>query len=215
VNNYDLNKLSVGEKKEQFIAIMLPTILIVKEEIEGKRRKTEEIYEKVKLGKNLSQADAEFLNREFSKYKVKNGNYTKLMRRLTTPPVSIVLAQAIIESGWGTSRFFKEANNVFGIWSFNENEPRVPSKSGYRGGKRVFLKKYTSLKECLEDYLYKMAVLPHYKVFRDELLKTDNYIYLTKHLENYSELRGEYVARLNSLISKNSLDSYEEYTLKR
>jgi Bax protein len=215
VNNYDLAELDVNEKKEKFVQLMLPTILIVKEEILEKKRKTEKIYAKMKSGKKLKKSENEFLERLLSEYKVEDDSIEELLVKLSPPPPAIVLGQAIIESGWGTSRFFKEANNVFGIWSFDETEPRVPSKFGYRNGYKVYLKKYNSLKECLEDYFYKIAVLSYYKKFREYAYKTENYVELTKHLENYSELKQEYVVRLNKIISENNLDSYDKYTLKR
>jgi Bax protein len=215
VNNYDLAELDVNEKKEKFVQLMLPTILIVKEEILEKKRKTEKIYAKMKSGKKLKKSENEFLERLLSEYKVEDESIEELLVKLSPPPPAIVLGQAIIESGWGTSRFFKEANNVFGIWSFDETEPRVPSKFGYRNGYKVYLKKYNSLKECLEDYFYKIAVLSYYKKFREYAYKTENYVELTKHLENYSELKQEYVVRLNKIISENNLDSYDKYTLKR
>ncbi len=215
VNNYNLAELDVNEKKEKFVQLMLPTILIVKEEILEKKRKTEKIYAKLKSGKKLKKSENEFLERLLSEYKVEDESIEELLVKLSPPPPAIVLGQAIIESGWGTSRFFKEANNVFGIWSFDETEPRVPSKFGYRNGYKVYLKKYNSLKECLEDYFYKIAVLSYYKKFREYAYKTENYVELTKHLENYSELKQEYVVRLNKIISENNLASYDKYTLKR
>ena len=213
INNYDLNELSVKEKKSKFIELLLPTILIVKEEIGENKRKTEKIKTKLQSGKKIKKSESKFLEEMFSQYRVKDKDLDELLEKMTTPPASIILGQAIIESGWGTSRFFKEANNVFGIWSFKDNEPRIESKSGYRNGKRVYLKKYSSLKECIEDYLYKLAVLKHYSEFRKNVLKTQNYIELTKYLKDYSELKGEYVVRLNKIIAKNNLDSYNTYTL--
>ena len=80
--------------------------------------------------------------------------------RLKTHPTSIVLAQAAIESGWGSSRFYKEANNVFGVWSYSENEPRIKAMED-REGKSVYVKKYDvypnplflTLKPLLEDLI--------------------------------------------------------------
>ena len=67
---------------------------------------------------------------------------------MKTHPYKYRLAQAAIESGWGTSRFYKEANNVFGIWSYSENELRIKAMED-REGKSVYVRKYDVLPNLL------------------------------------------------------------------
>ncbi len=75
---------------------------------------------------------------------------------MKTHPVSIVLAQAAIESAWGESRFFKKGNNIFGMWSYNRKEPRMRARET-RNGKPVYLKKYRSLSDAIDDYFVTMV----------------------------------------------------------
>jgi len=67
--------------------------------------------------RNPSAQDLVFLDKMYKKFKTDNNR--ELLIRMKTHPVSIVLAQAAIESAWGESRFFKKGNNIFGMWSYN------------------------------------------------------------------------------------------------
>ena len=60
-----------------------------------------------------------WLRQKLLEYKVTNGNMDELTKRMDIIPVSIALAQAAKESGWGTSRFALEGNAIFGQWTWN------------------------------------------------------------------------------------------------
>ena len=135
-----------------------------------------------------------------------------MLSRLKTHPTSIVLAQAAIESGWGTSRFYIEANNVFGIWSYSENELRIKAMED-REGKSVYVRKYDVLPESIISYFKTIARGP-YSEFRTAREKISEVSVLISYLEVYSELREEYVKRLDQLIQYNNFEKYDSYTLK-
>ncbi len=143
VNNISLEHNVVQIKKENFINLMLPSILKAKEEVDMLKKEVEGYLSKGKL----SEKENKRLEEVYTKYRVEVGDKEELLKRLNTVPVDMALAQAILESGWGTSRFFKEGNNVYGIWSFSEKDNRMESTHGVRNGKKVYLKKY--------DYIYK------------------------------------------------------------
>ena len=126
--------------------------------------------------------------------------------------LELLLAQAALESGWGTSRFYKQANNIFGVWSYSENEPRIKASEA-RDGKPIFVKKYDTLPESFASYFKTLARGP-YKTFRSKRTQTNDVFQLITHLQLYSELREEYVSRLESLIRFNNLEQYDSYTLK-
>lgn len=212
---YDLNGLSledkiVQKKKENFINFILPSILIVKEEIEVEKKKIKDIFSKSKLDKE----DSQFLETIYLKYKTEIGNKDELLKKLETVPVDLAIAQAIIESGWGTSRFSKEGNNVYGIWSFNKNENRIKAFEGKRGGESVYLRKYANIYYCVKDYFYTLSIGANYENLREKLLITNDSLSLSETLEGYSEIREEYVARLKSIIKYNDLSKYKEYKLE-
>jgi len=129
-------------------------------------------------------------------------------------PISITLAQAAMESSWGTSRFFKEANNLFGIWSFNKKEPRIAA-SGQRGTKTIWLKKYSSVEDSVTDYYKNLGRSFAFKEFREEKMLSNNpYILVTK-LDRYSEKGSKYGEELTSMMSYNKFLKYDDTFFER
>lgn len=200
-----LKSLPVKEKKQKFFDMMLPAIMVDKQEIDINHRKLVRILN----SKKLSHQDSIFVNDLMVKYKTTN---TQLLKsRLTTFPVSIVLAQAAIESAWGTSRFFVEADNPFGLWSFNSNEQRIEASST-RNGTKVFLRKFDNLKEAIDAYFTTLATGP-FKDFRKTKLETQDPYILVKHLIDYSERGEAYVKEVTDVIRVNNLTKYDSYRI--
>ena len=203
----DLSKLDVQNKKQAFINLMLPSILIAKHHLEHDRVKVLALENKTEP---LSDEEEQYLANLKKDYKCHTSK--ELLLRLKTHPTSIVLAQAAIESGWGTSRFYKEANNVFGVWSYSENEPRIKAIK-YREGVPVYVKKYDALPKSIVSYFKTIARGP-YSEFRAMREKISDVSVLISYLEVYSELRDEYVKRLGQLIQYNNFEKYDSYRLK-
>ncbi len=209
VNNISLEDNVVQIKKENFINLILPSILKAKEEVDTLRKEVEGYLSKSKL----SEKETRKLEEVYKKYKVEVGDKEELLRRLNTVPVDLALAQAILESGWGTSRFFKEGNNVYGIWSFSEKDNRMESTHGVRNGKKVYLKKYDYLYECVRDYYFSLSVGLNYKGLRKALVVTKDSIKLSENLLGYSEIGDEYIKRIKSVIKFNKLTKYNDFKL--
>jgi len=205
-NTVSLNKLTVSEKKQKFFHMMLPAILISKANLELKR---ERVLSLINTPKDLmDEDDIDFLDSLYKKYKT--DDIRKLANRLKTHPVSIVLAQAAIESAWGESRFFKKGNNIFGMWSYNKNEPRIKARES-RNGKSIYLKKYANISDAVDDYF---AVIGRgaYKSFRKQRNITDNPLVLVDYLVNYCEL-DNYPAKLKKFILHNKLRRFDKFKL--
>ncbi|MCF8367800.1 MAG: glucosaminidase domain-containing protein [Bacteroidales bacterium] len=202
-----LEELTVDERKEKFIALILPSILITRYRLEKRLNRFKDIVEGDTL--NLKRKDRRFLKSVKSIYRT--NDLEELEKRLHPHPVSIVLAQAAIESAWGTSRFFTEANNVFGVWSFDSNESRIAANST-REGSQVYLKKYNSLLEAVEDYFLIIARGPYGKL-RNRRVKTNEVSDLLPGLINYSELNEKYIAKLEKIIRKNDLTRFDHYQI--
>ncbi len=134
---------------------------------------------------------------------------TKLLETLKPPPISITLAQAAIESGWGTSRFFREANNIFGIWAYGKNTPRIAAKKK-RNGKTIWVKKYDSLEASIRDYYLNIGRSFAFKKFRNLNLKTQDPYDLVKELRMYSEKRELYSKELAQIIRFNNFTKYDK-----
>ena len=203
----DLTGLDVQNKKQAFINLMLPSILIAKYQLEQDRIKVLALQKK---NEPLSDKESNYL--EYLKKNYKCKTFKELLSRLKTHPTSIVLAQAAIESGWGTSRFYKEANNIFGVWSYSENESRIKAMED-REGQSVYVKKYDALPKSIVSYFKTIARGP-YSEFRAAREKISEVSVLISYLEVYSELREEYVKRLDQLIQYNKFEKYDSYRLK-
>jgi len=206
-NTISLKKLQVKEKKTKFFHMILPAILISKANLKLKRERVLSL--RTIPEDELEEDDREFLEELYSKYKTRKIN--KLANRLKTHPVSIILAQAAIESAWGESRFFKKGNNIFGMWSYNRHEPRIRAK-GKRKGKAIYVKKYASLSDAIDDYFVVIG-RGAYKNFRKQRNITDNPLVLVKYLVNYCELREKYTAKLKNFIVYNKLRKFDKFEI--
>ena len=123
-------------------------------------------------------------------------------------PKSIAVAQAAMESSWATSRFTRVANNLFGVWSFDEDEPRVAAGE-QRGDKTIWVKKYSSFEDSIRDYYRTLARGDAYKEFRQLKMTTDDPYALVKKLDRYSEKGAEYGKELSSIMKFNKFDKYD------
>ncbi len=201
-----LDSLEGDELKSTFIEIMLPAVLIAKHSIETDRKKIMRLLKKHKW----DMEDSTLYRGLMEEYKASNSD--DLILRMATHPNSIVLAQAAIESGWGRSRFCKEANNVFGIWSYNEDEPRIQAQFS-RGDQPIYLRKYDDLSRSIEDYFKVISKARAYDSFREKMKLTDDPYELSEHLVYYSEKRWEYVRQLKTIIRRNNFQEYDRYRI--
>ncbi len=197
----EIATLSIKEKKERFINLVLPAV-------DESRRKLIAIHNNLLelRDSNLTLQDEEYLKALYKVYRIKNGDFDELLLSVKPHPISVILAQAALESGWGTSRFFKEGNNIFGIWSFDSDDERIKAQSS----SDVYLKKYDSYVESVDDYMALLGRTPQYSAFRKARAVSDDPIELIQHLEIYSELREEYVRRLRLVIEANNFEQYDK-----
>ncbi len=198
-----LKTLPVKEKKEKFIDIVLPSILIANFKIKSKRTKVIKIRKKLEKGEKLTYSEKRFLSDILREYKT--DTLEELLKRLNIVPVSMALAQAAIESGWGSSRFFTEGNNVYGMWTFKKDRKnKLKAKNN-----RVYLKTYPDILTSVEDYIYSLNVSWAYEKLRFVRLKSYDPMILSNYLEKYSILRKKYVKRVKTVIMENNLEKYD------
>jgi Bax protein len=201
-----LSELSIESKKKSFMNMIIPAILISKYRINQDRSKVKTLLK----DDNLSKENLLWLTKKRHIFEAETND--ELYEKMALHPTSIVIAQAIIESGWGTSRFFEEANNLFGIWSFNEHESRIEA-SERRGNKKVYLKKYENIEQSINDYFIMLSTKGAYEEFRERRLESENPFELIQELGRYSELGEEYIQNLKNTIEKNKLLIYDSYRL--
>ncbi len=195
-----LADLSVGEKKRAFVGLLVPAIDAVERDLQWRR----DVVERLAETETHSRDEEKFLAGLFSNYRVKNGSMEELLSRMVMPPKSLIISQGALESGWGTSRFFREGNNIFGVWSYNTNEPRIAATTR-SNGYTPHLKKYESLKGSVEDYVLLLARGESYRDLRAGMRRGETSTELAEYLTMYSELREEYVKRVVSVIESNKL----------
>ncbi len=205
VNAVSLKSLPVVQKKAKFFAMMLPAILVAKTEQQFTLQRVLSLAKKP----THSPGEQEYLNELMVRYKSQTVH--QLIARLHGFPVSIVLAQAAIESGWGTSRFFLQANNPFGMWSFSVNQQRIAASS-HRSGEKIYLRKFSNLEEAIEAYFVMLATGP-YADFRLAIHQTDDPYELCNHLKDYSERGEAYVEEVKRVIRVNNLTKYDTYRI--
>jgi len=191
--------MSVQEKKQRFFALLVPAVDKVYKELEKQYEETKEL-----LKKDPKNPKIEALMKS---YHAKDSQ--DLLMRLKPHPRSIALAQSAMESAWGTSRFMRVANNIFGVWSFNKHEPRVAAAKK-RGNKTIYVKKYASITDSVRDYYKILATKKAFKEFRKHKMQTDDPYTLVKYLNHYSERGAAYGKELASMIRHNKLTKYDK-----
>ena len=200
----DFKHLDAKERKKYFISTLLPSILLKNNEIIFNRELLLKSKKKLKL-KKIEVTKIKSLKLE---YKTEDIDY--ILENYNTIPPHMVLGQAALESGWGTSRFFIEGNNMFGVWSFNKNDNRIAA-SQKRGDQTIYVKKYFTILDSLNDYYRNINKNSVYNEFR--VARKSNDENLVNYLDGYSEQGDEYVKRLKSIIFYNDLKKYDNYSL--
>jgi len=209
----DLNSLGDTRKKRNlFIKILLPLILDENEKITEDRKKLFKI-----LNKNFNTVgERVWLKRRFKEYKIDDGDLSKLKMRMDIIPVSIALAQAANESGWGTSRFALQGNALFGQWTWSK-KGISPKKQDKDKTHRVL--QFQVLKASVRAYKNNLNTHNAYKEFREvrarlrEENKKINGLDLIEYLEKYASIGEKYVEILRIIIVKNSLTDFDKANL--
>ena len=199
-------------KRELFIKIVLPLILDENEKITDDRKKLFKI-----LGKNFNTVGERiWLKRRFKEYKIADQDLGKLKMRMDIIPVSLALAQAANESGWGTSRFALEGNALFGQWTWSKKGISPKNKDPNKSHRIL---QFQVLKASVRAYKNNLNTHNAYAEFREaraRLRQEDKKITgldLTKYLENYSAIGEKYVAIIENIIKINSLTDFDKANL--
>ena len=202
--NIDLRKIPSEKRKDVFVKLLLPSIEVVQQEVLNNR----EIVKKLKVKKELTESEKIYAEKLFKKYKTEYGNWNELESKMIVYPASLILTQGAIESAWGTSRFFREANNAFGVWSTNPNEPRIAAK-GSRGDFTPHLKKYDTLKDTVEDITLIISRSSAYTGARKMIWEGKSPYEIAGGLTKYSEEGKEYVKKVRSTLKYNNFHEYD------
>ena len=200
------------KKRELFIKIVLPLILSENSKIIEDRKKLFKI-----LGKNFNTVgERVWLKRRFKEYKIDDRDLSKLKMRMDIIPVSIALAQAANESGWGTSRFALEGNALFGQWTWSKKGISPKNKDPDQSHKIL---QFQVLKASVKAYKNNLNTHNAYKEFREvraQLRQENKQIIgldLIKYLKAYAAIGERYVLNIEDIIEKNSLTDFDKADL--
>ena len=203
---------STKKRKEFFIQIVLPLVLKENNNIRLDRKTLFKIINK----SNNTKLEKKWLEKKYKQYGVTSKDLTTLKIRMDEIPVSLALAQAAKETGWGTSRFAQEGNALFGQWTWS-GEGLKPKEADENKGHKVM--KFNVLQASVRAYQRNLNTHRSYKNFRlarahlrDNNQPLDSLI-LSQFLKNYAETGNQYVEVLQKIINQNNLKDFDDAKL--
>ena len=200
------------KRKNLFIQIVLPLILEENTRIKLERKKLFSVLNK----NNNSESEIKWLKKKFKQYGVVNKDLTTLKIRMDEIPVSLAIAQAAKETGWGTSRFALEGNALFGQWTFS-GEGIKPKGADIGDTHKVM--KFKVLQASVRAYQRNLNTHSSYREFRKtRAIQRDNLGYLNSlelvnYLDKYAETGIEYTKILKKIIEQNNLTDFDDAKL--
>ena len=200
------------KRKEFFIQIVLPLILKENGNIRLDRKRLFSIINK----SNNTKLEKKWLNKKYKQYGIPSKDLSVLKIRMDEIPVSLAIAQAAKETGWGTSRFAQEGNALFGQWTWS-GEGLKPKDSDKNEGHKVM--KFNVLQASVRAYQRNLNTHSSYKnlrkaraELRDRGMPLDSLL-LVKFLNEYAETGEKYVEVLEKIIKQNQLKDFDDAKL--
>lgn len=203
------------EKKAAFFSFLYPRIVLANSRILIERAYLQSLSDK----DELSKSELTWLKNQADRLRVdeepgSTDMFRRLENRLDVIPPSLIMAQAANESAWGTSRFARRGNNLFGQWCFSKGCGIVPQSRVEGASHEVadFESPYLSIR----SYIQNLNRHPAYQTLRDVRLKARSTgddasgSSLAAGLLDYSERGEEYVEEIRSMIRYNNLTYYDE-----
>lgn len=210
----DLRALDGADQRKQvFIGTMLPLVLMANEEILTARRELIRLLDKRAAGEALTAGEHDWLLDLADYYDADPEDADELLLKVDALPVALTLAQAILESGWGTSRYAREGNALFGQRTWRQDVPGlVARKDGQTLGHRA--RAFADLMQSVRAYMQNLNSNRAFRELREERAalraegKTLDGALLAGYLGRYAEAET-YAQHLRSLIRHNDLDQFE------
>ena len=203
---------SSKKRKKLFIQIVLPLILEENERIKLDRKRLFVILNK----NNNTESEIKWLKKKFKQYGVSNRDLATLKIRIDEIPVSLAIAQAAKETGWGTSRFALEGNALFGQWTWNGDGIK-PAGADDQAKHKIM--RFNILQASVRAYQRNLNTHSSYKEFRKaRAIQRDNNgelnsLILVNYLDKYAATGEEYIKILKKIIQQNSLQDFDDAKL--
>lgn len=214
---------STWERKSDFFRVMLPLVLAGNEKVLADRKRVEKFAGQVLSGGNLYAVNKSWVINLAAEYGLddfdpKNGDWQELLRRVDAVPVSLALAQAALESGWGTSRFAQQGNAVFGQVSWRPGSGLI--QTGRDPDANHEVRSFATLSDCVNAYLHNLNTHRHYAKFRNQRAnlqargQAPSGVVLVKYLDRYSVLGKKYIDEVRGIIETNLLQEMDAARLR-
>jgi len=218
-----MNEINTVDKKNIFISILLPIALRGNELVLEER----EFIKDAISSNDLSQIEyfskrykiKDYKKINFAKLSVKQVEEikSKLLIKVNKIPISMILAQAIIESGWGSSRFAKEGNALFGEWTWQKGigiKPQEKLDANYA------VKSFNNISASLNSYILNLNRHEAYnemRNYRNKKYRNGDPITgyeAANFLSSYAEIGYQYVTKVKDMIKFNKLERFENLVLE-
>ena len=203
---------NIKKRKEFFIQIVLPLVLQENNNIKLDRKRLFTIINK----SSNSNLEKKWLQKKYKQYGVPSKDLSILKIRMDEIPVSLAIAQAAKETGWGTSRFALEGNALFGQWTWS-GEGLKPKEADKDEGHKVM--KFNVLQASVRAYQRNINTHSSYKGFREARAKLRDQgepldsLILAEYLKEYAETGNQYVEVLQKIIKQNNLKDFDDVKL--
>lgn len=205
-NLCDIDEVPV--RKKVFLHTLLPVVLTALDEIDRERAITLAIVNKQKNNIALTSTEQNKLFSNMRKYRAQS--VEQLLVRMDKLPISLILAQAAVESSWGVSRFAKHGNNLFGMWTWGERGI-IPERR--EEGKTHKVRIYDSILDSVRSYLLTLNRHNAYEPLRTLRQTSRDPLSLVGGLTAYSARGEAYSEELARVITYNNLRKYDHYRL--
>jgi len=222
----DLRQLNSSSLRKQiFFQALLPMVLQVNSETRLEQRDLEHLLNLLNAGRDLDLEQQDRLQQLATRYRVKGdilnskNSQERLRLRVHALPPALVLAQAANESGYGTSRFARQANNLFGEWTFTPGTGLVPK--GRPEGATYEVRRFPTILHSLRSYMLNLNSHWAYTELRQnrhELILANQPVTgnaLANGLQRYSERGTAYIAEIKAIIRANHLERLADARLRQ
>lgn len=204
----------VTTKKTRFFGYLLPLVQSENVRLQAIRKRLSYIYDHVRWHRRIDATDQQWLALVSEEYRLPNPDpsqtefWVAIFQRVDAVPEDLALAQAANESAWGTSRFAREGNNLFGQWCFRKGCGMIPA--GRPTGATYEVARFESVSESIGSYMHNLNTGRTYQLLREirSSMRMDGQApdatQLAAGLMDYSERGLEYVNELRAMIRHNA-----------
>ncbi len=196
-------------RKALFVRTVLPLVLEANRAIWRDRRRLRQIRNR----RSLSKEEQAWLADAADRYGTAADDLDGLLIRIDEVPPSLALAQAALESGWGTSRFARQGNALFGQWSWAPGSGLVPAER--EEGATHEIKTFDRLSDSVRSYMHTLNTHAAYEQFRTErarfraTMPVVRGAVLAPTMLKYSQEREIYVRKILTVIRANRLERFD------